>query len=188
MVGRACFKTAERESQAPDGALLYREPIGWAVCPPRARQFRRAATPTPARVPLERLNLAEAFARYGAQLQSKLRGLSAVAADGAIVLACDSTQLSRPSMGVLRHEGDLQANPPAKGPAALLAPHLAQARDGELPLRIVVVTAATERAKRAIHVRTDLVGELTSFDGTHYVVDFSRIPQPPRETKVRRKR
>jgi hypothetical protein len=137
---------------------------------------------------VERLNLAEAYARYGAQLENKLRGLSAVATDGAVILTCESSRLGRPGLGVLRFEGQIQAETPVPRTTTLLGEHLTLARDGQRPLRMVIVTPSTGRTKRSIHVRQDLIGAVTSFDGDHYVVDFTRLPQPPRENKVRRKR
>ncbi len=137
---------------------------------------------------MERLNLAEAYARYGAQLENKLRGLSAVATDGSVILTCESSRLGRPSLGVLRFEGQIKGETPAAKTTTLLAEHLALARDGERQLRMVIVTPSTGRTKRSIHVRQDLIGSITSFDGDHYVVDFTRVPQPARENKVRRKR
>lgn len=137
---------------------------------------------------MERLNLAEAYARYGARLENKLRGLSAVAGDGALVLTCEASRLTRPGLGVLRFEGQLSETTPPARVTTLLGEHLTQARDTEKPLRMVIVTPAAGRLKRSIHVRPDLIGQLTSFDGDHYVVDFTRVPQPPREAKIRRKR
>ena len=137
---------------------------------------------------MERLNLAEAYARYGAQLENKLRGLSAVATDGSVVLTCDSSRLARPGIGILRFEGQITGVTPVARTTALLAEHLALARDGQLQLRMVIVTPSTGRTKRSIHVRQDLIGSVISFDGDHYVIDFTRVPQPPRENKVRRKR
>ena len=71
--------------------------------------------------------------------------------------------------------------------SALLREHLTLARDESRPVSMVIVTPSTGRS-RNIHIRKDLIGSVASFDGEHYVVDFTRVPQPPRESKVRRKR
>jgi len=137
---------------------------------------------------VQKLNLAEAFARYGAQLENKLRGLSAVAADGSVILSCDSSRLARPGIGVLRFEGNIKGEGPEARTTTLLAEHLALARDGNLTIRMVIVTPSTGKIKRSIHVRQDLNGQLISFDGDHYVVDFTRTIAAPTEAKIRRKR
>jgi len=136
---------------------------------------------------VERLNLAEAYARYGAKLENRLRGLSAVAEDGAVVLTCETARLARPGIGILRFEGDISTGAPVARASALLREHLTLARDESRPVSMVIVTPSTGRS-RNIHIRKDLIGSVASFDGEHYVVDFTRVPQPPRESKVRRKR
>lgn len=136
---------------------------------------------------MERLNLAEAYARYGAKLENRLRGLSAIAEDGSVVLTCETSRLGRPGIGILRFEGNISSGAPVARASALLGQHLTLARDDSRTLHPVIVTPSTGRS-RSIHIRKDLVGAVTSFDGDHYVVDFTRTPQPPRESKVRRKR
>jgi hypothetical protein len=136
---------------------------------------------------VERLNLAEAYARYGAKLENRLRGLSACAADGSVVLTCETSQLARPGIGILRFEGDIPNEAPVARTSALLREHLTLARDEARRVSMVIVSPSTGRT-RNIHIRKDLIGSVASFDGDHYVVDFTRVPQPPRESKVRRKR
>jgi len=51
-------------------------------------------------------------------------------------------------------------------------------------VRLVIQTLGTGRTPNRIHVRPDLVGKVTGFDGDEYVVDFAR---PPPEPKVRRR-
>lgn len=136
---------------------------------------------------MERLNLAEAYARYGAKIENRLRGLSAVADDGAVILTCEAARLARPGIGILRFEGDISNEASVARVSALLREHLTLARDESRRVSMVIVTPSAGRS-RHIHIRKDLVGAVASFDGEHYVVDFTRVPQPPRESKVRRKR
>ena len=122
------------------------------------------------------LSLVDAFARFGAKPTHRLRGLSAIADDGALVLSCLAQQFRRPGPGVLRYEDSLSRDSSVNSGNALLSEHLAMARDGELPVRMVVIAAAgAGKSGRIIHVRDDLVGKVTEFDGDHFIVDFTRI-------------
>jgi hypothetical protein len=127
-----------------------------------------------------KLTLVDAFGRFGAKPASRLRGLSAIAADGAVVLNCSPPYFGHPMRGVLRYEDRLsRAAEDAKG-NELLGQHLALARDGSLPIRMIVRTRPeVENSKRSpcFHVRRDLVGKLVSFDGDHFIVDFTRLPE-----------
>jgi hypothetical protein len=128
-----------------------------------------------------------AYARYGAQGSSKLRSLSAVAADGSLVLTCPSDRFSRPGTGILRYSALLSKE---KAPAARiveLRTQLQSAQDAGTDVRLVVVTPSKGRVSRTIHVRSDLVGKVVEFDGDAYVVDFIR-PLPPVEDAPPKKR
>ena len=48
--------------------------------------------------------LIDAFAQFGAKPKSRLRGRSAIAEDGALVLSCSTPHFRRPGPGVLRYE------------------------------------------------------------------------------------
>jgi hypothetical protein len=127
-----------------------------------------------------KLSLIDAFGRFGAKPASRLRGLSAIAADGAVVLNCSPPCFGHPARGVLRYEDRLSrdsANPQGN---ELLGQHLALARDGDLPIRMLVKTAAdagSNKRNTNFHVRRDLVGKLVKFDGDHFIVDFTRLPE-----------
>ena len=56
---------------------------------------------------MENLSLEVAYGRYGAQIANKQRSLSALAADGSLVLTCKSEQFSRPGAGILRYSAQL---------------------------------------------------------------------------------
>src|ERR1700760_1465414 len=122
------------------------------------------------------LSLVDAFGRFGAKPANRLRGQSAIAADGALVLSCSYSKFGHPAQGVLRYEGTLTKEAEDAAINSLLGQHLTQARDGNLPVRLVVMTSTTDPVKnkvsRSFHVRPDLVGKLVSFDGEGYVVDF----------------
>jgi hypothetical protein len=127
------------------------------------------------------LNLIDAFAKFGAKPSNRLRALSAIATDGAMVLNCEQACFRHPEPGVLRYESRLPSEPPASREAELLGQHLTLARDGALPVRMIVTFCADEKSgTRRCHVRPDLIGRVVTFDGDRFVVDFERrepIPQ-----------
>ena len=126
------------------------------------------------------LTLIEAFGRFGAKPSFRQNSLSAIAADGAMVLNCCSVHFGHPSAGVLRYEDRLSRDPSNPAATDLLGQHLTLARDGALPVRMVVSTpsdATSGKAPRSVHVRPDLVGRVVTFDGDHYVIDFVRRPE-----------
>jgi hypothetical protein len=131
------------------------------------------------------LSLVDAFGKFGAKPANRLRGLSAIAADGAVVLNCSHPRFAHPTRGVLRYEDKLsrEGDPQSQ----LLGQHLALARDGDLPIRMIVTSQlADAAASKTCHVRPDLIGKVVKFDGDHFIVDFTR-PQALREAVGRRK-
>ena len=120
--------------------------------------------------------LISAFAQFGAKLKNRLRGRSAIADDGALVLSCSTPQFRRSGPGVLRYEDVLSRDSGDRSGRALLGEHLALARDGQLPVRMVVIAAASEgKTQRNIYARPDVIGRLIEFDGDHFIVDFTRL-------------
>jgi len=124
------------------------------------------------------LTLFGAFTRFGAKPLNRHRGLSAIAADGAMVLNCWHTYFGNPERGVLRYEDRLSREPSQSKHVGLLGQHLALARDGELPVRMVVTTQSDGKV-RGFHVRPDLIGKVVKFDGDHFVIDFTRKEETP---------
>jgi hypothetical protein len=123
------------------------------------------------------LSLIDAFGKFGAKPSNRLRGLSAMAADGALVLNCQHGNFAHPSRGVLRYEDRLSRESADTKDTQLLGQHLTLARDGALPVRMVVTSIVEARAgnsSRRCHVRTDLIGKVVTFDGDHFVIDFTR--------------
>jgi len=121
------------------------------------------------------LSLIDAFGRFGARPGNKQGTLSAIADDGAMVLNCEQARFRHPERGVLRYENRLSSDPLVSKGAELLGQHLALARDGALPVRMVVTFFVDGKSgARAHHVRPDLIGRVVTFDGDHFVVDFER--------------
>jgi len=125
------------------------------------------------------LNLLEAFEQFGATPSNRLRGLSAIAADGAVVLNCSQQHFTHPSQGVLRYEDSLSREKQDAKDIALLGQHLTLARDSALPVRMIVAFVADPKrgAARGYHVRPDLIGKVVKFDGDCFMVDFTRQEQ-----------
>ena len=137
------------------------------------------------------LSLSDAFARFGAKPSNRLRGLSAMAADGALVLNCSVAYFGHPSRGVLRYEDRLSRLSPGCSDTELLGRHLTLAAAGALPVRMVVSSRANESngsGSPSCHVRPDLIGRVAEFDGDHFIVDFTRREvMRPAADSVRRK-
>jgi hypothetical protein len=123
------------------------------------------------------LSLSDAFAKFGAKPSNRVRGLSAMAADGALVLNCALAHFGHPSRGVLRYEDRLSRQSPGCSDTELLGRHLTLAHAGALPVRMVVSSRTNESKGNlgpSCHVRPDLVGRVAEFDGDHFIVDFTR--------------
>jgi hypothetical protein len=76
------------------------------------------------------LNLADAFALFGGKPLNRLYGLSAMAADGAMILSCSGGSYGHPAPGVLRYEDRLSRATERPTETQRLGEHLALARDG----------------------------------------------------------
>jgi hypothetical protein len=128
--------------------------------------------------------LIDAFGRFGAK-PGGLRAVSAIAADGALVLTCEPVNFGHPARGVLRYEDRLSREPVDAKSVALLGAHLGLARDGELPVRMVVIApvGAKTAGPRSFHVRRDLIGKLVEFDGDHFIIDFRRCEELNRKAR-----
>ncbi len=120
------------------------------------------------------LSLTDAFGKFDAKPSSRLRGLSAIATDGAMVLNCSTAHFAHPTRGVLRYEDRLSREPAGAKVTGLLGEHLTLARDGALPIRMIVTAAASEKTSSSCHVRPDLIGKVVTFDGDHFIIDFTR--------------
>jgi hypothetical protein len=136
------------------------------------------------------LSLFDAFGKFGSKPTHRLRALSGMAADGAMVLNCSKAYFGHPAQGVLRYEDRLSREATVSKSGELLIQHLTLARDGELPVRMVVTSEVDEKRRtRSFHVRADLIGKVVKFDGDHFIVDFTRRPEllPPAPADRRKK-
>ncbi len=105
------------------------------------------------------------------------------------MLSCARSYFGRPGRGVLRYEDKLSRESGDVQGTALLGRHLTLARDEDLPIRMIVASpkdVAGGKVGRSFHVRTDLVGKVTKFDGDHFIVDFTRPPDPRASTPRRK--
>ena len=134
------------------------------------------------------LSLIEAFGKFGSKPTDRLRALSAMAADGAMVLNCSAAYFGHPEQGVLRYEDRLSREAATTKRAELLSQHLALARDAALPVRMIVTSAEGRgKAGGGCHVRSDLIGKVVKFDGDHFIVDFTRLPGLAKSTPAARR-
>jgi hypothetical protein len=127
------------------------------------------------------LKLVDAFAKYGATPAHRLHSVSAMAPDGAMVLGCSAARFQHPSPGVLRYEDSVSSDPDRASEAAALGQHLTMARGDNLPVRMIVIVEKQQAeggTTREVHVRTDLIGKVIKFDGSHFIVDFVRSGSP----------
>ena len=128
------------------------------------------------------LTLFDAFGRYGAKPSNRLSSLSAMAPDGAMVLYCLPAHFCHPTRGVLRYEAKLSMVQAETKDVGILGEHLTQARDSDLPVRMVVKSPTPEANRPkgpSYHIRPDLLGKVVEFDGDHFIVDFTRPPPVP---------
>ena len=124
------------------------------------------------------LSLVEAFSRFGSKPGDRLRGLSAMATDGAMVLNCSPAYFGHPAQGVLRYEDRLSREAVGTKSTELLGQHLTLARDADLPVRMIVTAPRSEEQRGgSCHVRTDLIGKVIKFDGDHFIIDFTRLKE-----------
>src|SRR5579859_4866486 len=143
------------------------------------------------------VNLMDAFARY--KIKSPKRARSALTSDRALVLSCFYTRFHSAGAGVLKYEEDLEGDNTSI--ATQLRAHLGEALNNELDVKVIIAiatdtarpdtsyTAETEaRAPRmSFHVRDDLVGKVTFFDGSRFVVEFRKAGATAEASIHRRK-
>ncbi|HUK02427.1 MAG TPA: hypothetical protein VLW26_09140 [Steroidobacteraceae bacterium] len=129
------------------------------------------------------VNLLEAFARY--QVKSSNRARSALTSDRALVLSCFYTRFHSAGAGVLKYEEDLAGD--TGSIATLLRTHLSEALSKELDVKVIIAVPVAQTAsletiavtaprptRMSFHARKDLVGRVTFFDGSRFVVEFRK--------------
>jgi hypothetical protein len=138
---------------------------------------------------MDTVSLDLAFSRLGADCTGRQRPLCATAQDGSLVLVCQSTGFSRPGIGILRYSAQLSLISGRRTQVQGLRQSLEAAHSGGTPIRLIIQTPASGRISTRNHVRTDLTGSITAFDGDAYSVDFVRIvAEEPEPASTRRKR
>ncbi len=132
----------------------------------------------------KRLGIVDAFRVYGAKLKNFRWAVSSIASDGTLVISCWSTHFTTPNKDTLRYSDSLNRwndiNPPGR---ELLAEHITAAYRDKVQIRLVMAHLAKNDApKKAeyFHVRQDLVGLVSEFDGDLFTIDFQRL----KESKV----
>src|SRR5689334_21659562 len=134
------------------------------------------------------ISLVEAFGKVGSKPSNRLRALSAMAADAALVLSCSPEYLAQPERGILRYEDRLSRETVGTKCTDLLSQHLTLARDAALPVRMVVTPVDSgKRRSLGCHVRVDLIGKVVKFDGDHFIVDFTRREESGEVTSAPRR-
>jgi hypothetical protein len=131
-----------------------------------------------------------AFTRLGAVIPEGQRALCATAQDGSLVLVCQASGFSRPRTGVLRYSAKLSLLTAPRTRIDALRVGLDAASSGSTPVRLIIHTPGVNGAARRVHMRADLVGSVTAFDGDAYSVDFVRMAEevespPPRGRRKR---
>lgn len=130
------------------------------------------------------LGFVEAFSKYGATLKNPMWAVSAIAGDGAIVISCWHHYFKKAEKGVLPYDDMLSRwNGNSLG-NSLLRQHVTDAFEKKIPVRLVVAkTDHTDevdhghdasKVPKTFHIREDLVGTVTLFDGDRFVIEFKR--------------
>lgn len=137
--------------------------------------------------PVENLSLELAYARYGAEVSSRYRNLSSVAADGSLVLSCPSERFSRPQAGVLRYSATISRELAPTPSVVALRTHIQTAHTAGTVIRPVLISQPRGENPRNTFVRPDLTGRVVTFDGDSFEVDFTRV-EPDEPVKKGRRR
>jgi hypothetical protein len=131
---------------------------------------------------MSHLTLSEAFAEYGAKLANPQWAVSAMTDDG-VVMSCWAHYFKRGDGG-MRYEDTLSRWSGNTAGNKLCGQHVADAFNNKLPVRLVIATADDTEAvdsghdaskvKKTFHVRPDMIGRITQFDGDKFIIHFQR--------------
>jgi hypothetical protein len=124
---------------------------------------------------MDRLGIAEAFARYGATLRNVRWAVSAIAADGSLVMSCWDFGIKTANK-VMHYRDRLSewSGGNVLG-SDLLRGHLIQGSRDNLPVRLVIAHPASadhSRIAEYFFVRPEVIGRITSFDGDQFTFEF----------------
>lgn len=127
--------------------------------------------------PSKKLGIVDAFKAYGARLKNFRRDVSAIAADGTLVMSCRDTSFHKAG-NALRYEDAFSHWDESKAAGRdVLIGHLSRAVEESLAVRLVIAhraVAGSSTRSDYFHVRPDLVGRVASFDGDRFAIDFTR--------------
>jgi hypothetical protein len=129
------------------------------------------------------LSFTDAFRAYGAKLANPMWSYSAEADDGAIVISCWSHKLKLKD-GVLTYTDRLSRWGPNTPGKNLLVEHLNLGRTQARPVRLIIATTSSPEVvdrgqdassiQKSFHIKQDVVGKVTVFDGDNFVLEFRR--------------
>lgn len=132
------------------------------------------------------LGFVEAFAKFGAKLENPMWAVSSIASDGALVLSCWAHYFKGGGAGVLRYVDSLSRWNGNELGNNLLRKHILKAFEENLPVRMVVATTKDTEAvdhghdaskvKKSFHIREDMVGKVTEYDGDNFVIEYHHRP------------
>jgi hypothetical protein len=129
------------------------------------------------------LTYTAAFRAFGAKLTNPMWAYSAIAKDGALVLSCWSHKLKLQNSTLIYSDrlSRWEPNTPGKN---LLTQHLTKARDEALDVRLIVATTdepdvvdrgeAADKIKKTFHIKPEVIGKVTLFDGDNFQIEFRR--------------
>ena len=131
------------------------------------------------------MNFTEAFAKYGAKLANPQWAFSAIAEDGSLVLSCWQHKITI-EKGVWRYSDCVSRLPRQTPGTNLMIKHLDKALKEKLRVRIVIVSTNeagilvvdkgedASKLPKTFDVREDYIGQVVSFDGDAYVIEFKK--------------
>lgn len=124
----------------------------------------------------KKLGVVAAFEQYQAKLTNYRWAVSAIAADGSLVISCWETYF-RTVNRTLKYEDALSRWDASNSAGSnLLKSHLEQAQRDGLKVRLVVAhwSEGANRVADYFHVRPDVVGRVAEFDGDRFVLEFRK--------------
>jgi len=138
---------------------------------------------------MSKLNMTEAFDKYGAKLVNPQWAVSAlIKEESELVVSCWYHYFGSFEKS-LRYQDKLSRWHGSGN--NLLRKHLTHAHENGLPIRVVIVTVSPKDrdiidngmdasgVKKTFSVRPDLVGLVASFDGDEFIIDFTRDEKSP---------
>jgi hypothetical protein len=133
---------------------------------------------------MSNIGFVEAFEKFNAKLVNPMWAVSAIATDGAMVMSCWSHAFKFGGKGVLKYTDNLSRWGGNELGRDLLKEHLSKAFIEKLPVRLVIATTIdtasvdaghdASKISKTFHIREDVVGQLSEYDGDNYVIEFKK--------------